>query len=66
MSSHDIFRARVISDRVGIMRQGRILRMIGQDEIAHVNLEDLYLRYVEVEEEEPAATPGPSGSGPAA
>jgi len=61
MSSHDIFRAKIIADRVGIMRRGRILSVIERDEMENVDLEDLYMHYVEAEEdaaaERPAAAP---------
>ena len=53
MSSHDIFRAKVIADRIGIMRKGLIRRIIERDEMETVNLEELYLHYVEVEDEVP-------------
>ncbi|GAG36482.1 unnamed protein product, partial [marine sediment metagenome] len=43
MSSHDIFRARQIADRVGIMRSGQIIRIIGRKELDSVDLEQIYL-----------------------
>ena len=46
MSSHDIFRARSIADRVGIMRNGRMLETIARDRLAVVNLEEVYLEYM--------------------
>jgi len=47
MSSHDIFRARAIADRVGIMSRGRIIEIIDRDRLGHVDLEQVYLEYVE-------------------
>lgn len=47
MSSHDIFRARQIADRIGIMRSGRILAELGRKEFAEQDLEKLYLEYME-------------------
>jgi ABC-2 type transport system ATP-binding protein len=46
MSTHDIFRAKEIADRVGIMVQGNLARELIHEEIAKENLEQLYLRYV--------------------
>jgi ABC-2 type transport system ATP-binding protein len=43
MSSHDIFRARQIADRVGIMRNGKIIRVLAKEEVAKVDLEQIYL-----------------------
>ncbi|MHC4247921.1 MAG: ABC transporter ATP-binding protein [Planctomycetota bacterium] len=43
MSSHDIFRAKAIADRVGIMRSGRIIRVLGREELETVDLEQIYL-----------------------
>ena len=43
MSSHDIFRARQIADRVGIMRNGKIIKVLEQKELESVDLEQIYL-----------------------
>ena len=43
MSSHDIFRARQIADRVGIMRNGQIIRILKREELDAVDLEQIYL-----------------------
>jgi ABC-2 type transport system ATP-binding protein len=50
MTSHDIFRAREIADRVGIMSNGRMLHIINRQEIeAHqVDLSELYIRVIEM------------------
>lgn len=42
MSTHDVFRTHGAADRVGIMRQGRLLRVLEQAEIANANLEAIY------------------------
>jgi ABC-2 type transport system ATP-binding protein len=47
MSSHDIFRAKTCSDRIGIMRSGRLLQMLDRAEIEKQDLEKLYLEYME-------------------
>jgi ABC-2 type transport system ATP-binding protein len=46
MSTHDIFRAKEISDVVGIMNQGRLVMQKTQAELSGENLEDLYIRYI--------------------
>jgi len=47
MSSHDIFRARAIADRVGIMRSGNMLEVLDRERLDGVDLEKLYLEYTE-------------------
>ncbi|MFA6108886.1 MAG: ABC transporter ATP-binding protein [Candidatus Latescibacterota bacterium] len=46
MTSHDIFRAKEISDRVGIMVAGRLLKVLTRQELEHEDLEKLYVAYV--------------------
>ncbi len=43
MSSHDIFRARQIADRVGIMRNGKIINILDREQLEHEDLEKIYL-----------------------
>ena len=43
MSSHDIFRARQIADRVGIMRNGKIINILDRAQLEHEDLEKIYL-----------------------
>ncbi len=47
MSTHDIFRAKEIADRIGIMREGVLLTEIRPEEIKDENIEKLYLQYME-------------------
>jgi len=49
MTSHDIFRARQIADRVGIMSTGRMVHVITRQEIdeRRVDLSDLYIKVIE-------------------
>ncbi len=47
MSTHDIFRAREEADRIGIMREGKLVRLLTREELARENLERLYLQYME-------------------
>ncbi len=46
MSTHDIFRAKQIADRIGIMNQGRLVLERRREDIEKEDLEALYLRYV--------------------
>ena len=48
MTTHDIFRAKEIADKVGIMAQGELVRVLARDEIDRENLEDLYMKYIEL------------------
>ena len=47
MSTHDIFRAKEAADRVGIMREGRLIAIRTRDQLAADNLERLYLEQME-------------------
>jgi ABC-2 type transport system ATP-binding protein len=47
MSTHDIFRAKDAADRVGIMKDGRLVRVLTRAELAVADLERLYIEYVE-------------------
>ena len=46
MSTHDIFRAKEISDVVGIMNQGRLVMQKTADDLKGENLESLYLHFM--------------------
>jgi len=46
MSTHDIFRAKEIADRVGILVEGNLIQELTHEEIEKEDLEELYLRYV--------------------
>jgi ABC-2 type transport system ATP-binding protein len=46
MSTHDIFRAKEIADRVGILKEGRKVTERTREELEHENLERLYLDYM--------------------
>jgi len=47
MSTHDIFRAEKIADRVGIMDRGRLVDVIERGDLSDIDLERRYLDYVE-------------------
>jgi ABC-2 type transport system ATP-binding protein len=58
MSTHDIFRAKLIADRIGFMRKGRLVMMKTAKELAHEDLTDLYIQYMEEQPSQPAAAGG--------
>ena len=58
MSTHDIFRAKLIADRIGFMRKGKLVMLKTAKELAHEDLTDLYIQYME--EERPVLTVPPS------
>ncbi len=54
MTTHDIFRAKAIADRVGIMVEGNLLRIFTQEELEQEDLERIYVEYVSRPVEEAA------------
>ena len=48
MTTHDIFRAREIADRTGIMSQGQLRRVISREEAQKEDMTALYLKYIEM------------------
>jgi ABC-2 type transport system ATP-binding protein len=54
MSTHDIFRAKLIADRIGFMRRGALVMMKTAAELAHEDLTDLYIQYMEQQPGTPA------------
>jgi ABC-2 type transport system ATP-binding protein len=47
MSTHDIFRAKLIADRVGFMKKGRLVMMKTRAELEGADLTQLYIQYME-------------------
>jgi ABC-2 type transport system ATP-binding protein len=47
MSTHDIFRAKLIADRVGFMRKGRLVMLKTRAELQGEDLTELYIQYME-------------------
>jgi len=47
MCTHDIFRAKAIADRVGIMKEGRLVMIKNKDDFLHEDLEKIYLDYMQ-------------------
>jgi ABC-2 type transport system ATP-binding protein len=52
MSTHDIFRAKLMADRIGFMRKGKLVMLKTAKELAGEDLTELYIQYME---EQPAA-----------
>ena len=50
MCTHDIFRAKELADRVGIMKEGRLIKILTHKEFINENIEDLYIEYIEGKE----------------
>jgi ABC-2 type transport system ATP-binding protein len=46
MATHDIFRAREVANRIGIMKEGHLVTIVNADEISANELEELYLQTV--------------------
>ena len=46
MATHDIFRAKEVADRIGILKRGNLISEINADEISANELEKLYLQTV--------------------
>lgn len=55
MSTHDLFRANEIADRIGILREGRLILTRTKAELEGENLNDLYLRSMAIDSESLAA-----------
>lgn len=51
MSTHDIFRAKQMADRVGIMKDGQKIAELTAEDLNTVNLEKIYLEYMATEDD---------------
>ena len=60
MSTHDIFRAKQIADRLGIMVGGKLAAVLDREEIEQADLEQLYFRYVGAYETEDTSEVSPA------
>ena len=47
MCTHDIFRAKALADRVGIMKEGRLVMLRTREEFLDEDLEKIYLDYMQ-------------------
>ncbi len=50
MSTHDIFRAKLIADRVGFMRKGKMVMLKTRKELEGEDLTELYIQYMDERE----------------
>ena len=50
MTTHDIFRAKMIADRVGIMKQGRLVAVREKEDFKHADLEEIYIHEMQAAE----------------
>ncbi|MCX6563495.1 MAG: ABC transporter ATP-binding protein [Candidatus Aminicenantes bacterium] len=50
MSTHDIFRAKLIADRVGFMRKGQMVMLKTRKELEGEDLTELYIQYMDERE----------------
>ena len=46
MSTHDIFRAKFVADRVGFMQKGKLVMLKTKEELAGEDLNQLYIQYM--------------------
>ncbi|MEM9888468.1 MAG: ABC transporter ATP-binding protein [Bacteroidota bacterium] len=46
MATHDIFRAREVCDRIGILKQGNLVKELNSEAVTTHELEQLYLEYI--------------------
>jgi ABC-2 type transport system ATP-binding protein len=44
MATHDLFRAKEVGDRIGIMNGGHLVNVIHAKEVSHLQLEEIYLQ----------------------
>ncbi|MDR3141737.1 MAG: ABC transporter ATP-binding protein [Tannerellaceae bacterium] len=47
MCTHDLFRAKTVADRVGIMKEGRLVMLRTREEFLQDDLERIYLNYMQ-------------------
>jgi ABC-2 type transport system ATP-binding protein len=50
ITTHDIFRAKTIADRVGIMKQGRLVAIRKKEDFKHADLEEIYINEMQAAE----------------
>lgn len=50
MSTHDLFRARDVADKIGIMKQGRLVAELPAERVRGADLERIYLEYMSSED----------------
>ncbi len=55
MATHDIFRAKEVASRIGIMKAGRLVDEVDPGSLGHAELESVYLEHMRDEASAPAA-----------
>ena len=46
MATHDLFRAKELGDRIGIMKEGLLVETLSPADVGHADLEQIYLRHM--------------------
>ena len=46
MATHDLFRAKETGSRIGIMKDGALVRELSTDEVSHADVERIYLEHM--------------------
>lgn len=46
MATHDLFRAKETGTRIGIMREGNLMKELSTDEVSHADVERIYLEHM--------------------
>ncbi len=46
MATHDLFRAKETGTRIGIMREGSLVRELLTDDVSHADVERIYLEHM--------------------
>ena len=46
MATHDLFRAKEVGHRVGIMKHGKLVNVLGTTDVGHADLERIYLEHM--------------------
>jgi len=54
MATHDLFRAKEVADRVGVMRRGRMVGCWSREELQGRDIEQLYLGLIRDEDQQVA------------
>ena len=49
MATHDIFRARDVADRIGIMMRGRLVQVLDAKALDAREIEDIYMKHLHEE-----------------
>lgn len=51
MVTHDLFRAKEVADTIGIMNEGKLMKLLEANKVSHIDLERIYLQSVSEGEE---------------